>query len=191
MITIEAPKIPTGQLPAMPKLSRADIRRAQKANSKKDAKFYVSREELAKMVQKASDRRVAEMYPETQERIFNTLMTSFFYVLHESEGYGEKRLIRVRKAWDGVLKTCITPDPDGLPYLRFEDMASYLADRYNGLDINKSECIKADESNVEALFREKYRIGVKAFYEFLMQRGHEDAANDVREWWKEAWEAEQ
>ena len=168
------------------KMNRAEQRRLQKKTQKAAGKHYVTNAEYAKAVE-LSVRKVLDMnVPQIRKRMFETLMTSFFYVMMDKEGYGEKRLFRLKSEWLDVLKLMVTADPDGLPYLGFADMAEEVRRKFPGLTIDADENIEADKEMLEN-FRDKYRIGVKTFHEFLAQRGHEDAAKDVRDWWSDAW----
>lgn len=93
---------------------------------------------LTKMQITASLEKVQETWREVVANIYANMLTCFLYSLNETEGFGKKRIKRIKEAYDKYVLNAVDLDYLGEHYVKISDYAKELNDKYNlGIDVSR------------------------------------------------------
>ena len=123
---------------------------------------------------KVSEKKIREDYNLIARKTVMNIMASALWTLHDSYGFGKKRLSEFKNAFEKVVKDVSDLDYLGQRYIRLEDFAVELNERYDlGIDV---ECVAACQ-DVYDNGDKRYRMcKIDLVLEELRNNGFEDAA---------------
>ena len=102
------------------------------------------------------------------------IMASALWTLHDSYGFGKKRLAEFKIAFEKVVKDVSDLDYLGQRYVRLEDFAVELNERYDlGIDV---ECVAACQDVYDKGDSNFGKFRTKDLLKELRNNGFEDAA---------------
>jgi hypothetical protein len=85
-----------------------------------------------------SDKMYREFWQSMSENIYNNMLATTLYVLTEKFGYGKTRLERFRNEYDEAVQNTLDLDYMGDHWVKLEDYAVYLNEKYSlGLDVER------------------------------------------------------
>lgn len=109
------------------------------------------------------------------------------YVLNRNFGFGEIRLKRFLENVDYLYQTVDRMDPYGYKMISYFEMYDSMKDKYH-LDLNEKYYKDMDEGADQNNRGMKYHMAITTFYTWLKKEGHFDAAEDLKEYFEEAFE---
>lgn len=87
----------------------------------------------------ASDKQLADMWGALSDNIGQNMLTTVVWVLHDTFGFGQKRLQQFMTEFDKAAANLMSLDYMGEHYVTLEDYAVELNQKYNlGLDVIKA-----------------------------------------------------
>lgn len=124
----------------------------------------------------ASDKQLADMWGALSDNIGQNMITTVVWVLHDTFGFGQKRLQQFMTEFDKATANLMSLDYMGEHYVTLEDYAVELNQKYNlGLDVIKAT-LATDMAD-----KQDARVGnvdkVTGIINALRLAGHEDAAS--------------
>ena len=135
----------------------------------------IKRRGVTKVDLYCTDKVLDDTWNGISENIFNNILITALYVLHNQYGFGKDRLNKFLDALQKATDTLLDLDYMGEHYATLEDYAVELNEKYKlGLDVNRAAaCMDvADQKNPEYK-NEKYVNGIIGA---LRLAGYEDAA---------------
>ncbi len=123
---------------------------------------------------KVSEKKIREDYDLIAKKTVMNIMASVLWTLHDSYGFGKKRLAEFKNAFEKVVRDVSDLDYLGQRYVRLEDFAVELNERYDlGIDV---ECVAACQEVYDS-GEEKFRMcKVDRIIRELKENGFADAA---------------
>ena len=123
----------------------------------------------------ASDKQLNDMWGALSDNIGQNMLTTVAWVLHDTFGFGQKRLQQFMNEFDKATSNLISLDYMGEHYVTLEDYAVELNQKYDlGLDVIKAT-LATDMAD-----KQDARVGkvdkVTGIINALRLAGHEDAA---------------
>ncbi len=123
----------------------------------------------------ASDKQLADMWGALSDNIGQNMLATIVWVLHDTFGFGQKRLQQFMTEFDKATANLMSLDYMGEHYVTLEDYAVELNQKYNlGLDVIKAT-LATDMAD-----KQDARVGnvdkVTGIINALRLAGHEDAA---------------
>ena len=123
----------------------------------------------------ASDKRLNDMWGALSDNIGQNMLTTAVWVLHDTFGFGQKRLQQFMTEFDKATANLMNLDYMGEHYVTLEDYAVELNRKYDlGLDVIKAT-LATDMAD-----KQDARVGnvdkVTGIINALRLAGHEDAA---------------
>lgn len=107
------------------------------------------------------------------------MLTVTCMTLHDTYGFGKKRLVAFKKAFDKKTNETLDLDSIGGHWVTLEDYANYLNEEY-GLGIDAARCEKCQKSYDSG--NENYRMAkVDKIISILEAGGFKDAAQYLNE----------
>lgn len=124
----------------------------------------------------ASDKQLNDMWGALSDNIGQNMITTVVWVLHDTFGFGQKRLQQFMTEFDKATANLMSLDYMGEHYVTLEDYAVELNQKYNlGLDVIKAT-LATDMAD-----KQDARVGnvdkVTGIINALRLAGHEDAAS--------------
>lgn len=123
----------------------------------------------------ASDKQLNDMWGALSDNIGQNMLTTVAWVLHDTFGFGQKRLQQFMNEFDKATSNLISLDYMGEHYVTLEDYAIELNKKYDlGLDVIKATLATdmADKQDARVGNTDK----VTGIINALRLAGHEDAA---------------
>lgn len=123
----------------------------------------------------ASDKQLNDMWGALSDNIGQNMLTTVAWVLHDTFGFGQKRLQQFMTEFDKATSDLMNLDYMGEHYVTLEDYAVELNQKYDlGLDVIKTavETEMFDENNPKYRNTDK----VTGIINALRLAGYEDAA---------------
>lgn len=106
--------------------------------------------------------------------VYHCMMSTIFFVLHDTFGFGGKRLKRLKSKYDKVLGDIYNLDYMGEHYTRYEDYSVYLNQKYDmGFDTDRIAALQTIHDGKDSRYK---RCDVGQVIEELRNNGFEDAA---------------
>ncbi len=91
---------------------------------------------ILKAPMRFTQKQIDEFWRELSLNVYNNMLASFAYALHVGFGFGKERLQRLKKIFDEKVKNTIDLDWMGDHYVKLEDYALEMNEKYDlGLDI--------------------------------------------------------
>lgn len=123
----------------------------------------------------ASDKQLADMWGALSDNIGQNMLTTVAWVLHDTFGFGQKRLQQFMTEFDRATSNLMSLDYMGEHYVTLEDYAVELNQKYDlGLDVIKAT-LATDMAD-----KQDARVGnvdkVTGIINALRLAGYEDAA---------------
>lgn len=109
---------------------------------------------LLKLPLSMTERQMEEIYENLTANIYNNMLSIALFALHDSFKFGKGRIRKFKDEFDKLTLATVDLDYMGQHYVRFEDFALEMNERYDtGIDISRVAANTAaiDESRV--LFR--------------------------------------
>ena len=79
---------------------------------------------------------------ELSTNLYNSMLSTFMYTLHDVFGFAKSRLDKLKEAFDKNVGNVFNLDWVGDNYVRFEDFAKYLNSKYGyNFDVNRISAI--------------------------------------------------
>lgn len=82
-----------------------------------------------------SSKEAKKYYDNVSRNVYNNMLTGMLYALHDTFGFGKKRLDRLKAAFDRIVMCTQDLDYMGEHYVKLEDFAIELNEKYE-LDID-------------------------------------------------------
>ena len=129
---------------------------------------------ILKLPVTVSEKKMHEYFGTIARNLYNNTLTAVAYTLHNSYGFGRKRIHKFKEAFDKTVQYTLDLDYLGGHFVRLEDYAIELNEKYDlGIDIN-----------IVAVCQEKYdkdddryrMCRVDSIIDSLRKNGFADAA---------------
>lgn len=86
---------------------------------------------------KFTTKQMDEFYQYVSTNLYNNMLTTVLYTLHDAYGFGAKRIKDFKRAFDKSVGDTMNLDYMGEHYVRLEDYAVEINDKFNlGLNVN-------------------------------------------------------
>lgn len=133
---------------------------------------------ILKMDVWARKSEVEELHQNIAKNIYQTVMVTMLYTLHDIFGFGKVRLKKLKDAFDKTTKDIVDLDYWGEHYVTFQDYAKFLNDNYE-FDFDE-EAIKSIESNTNSSNPDYKRCELSGICNLLERNGFKDAAQFLK-----------
>ena len=121
-----------------------------------------------------TEKDMDEIFNELSRNLYNNTLTAVAWTLHDIYGFGKKRIIDFKKAFDKIVEATLDLDYLGGHYVKLEDFALELNERYNlGIDIARVAFCQDSHDEKEEKFR---MCKVERIIRELKENGFADAA---------------
>lgn len=138
----------------------------------------IRRRGITKAPLKFTQKQIDEFVEYCSRNLYANMLSTFCYALHEVYGFGKDRIDRLRAYTDKMIDDVMNLDYMGEHYVRLEDYAIELNEKYNlGIDVEKIASCQAvqDESqnsnyhtgNVDRIIEELAAAGFTEASEWL------------------------
>ena len=117
---------------------------------------------------------VEQLHRTVSENVYMSMLSTVMYILHDTFGFGKKRLDQMKLEFDKKVKNIEDLDWMGEHYVRFEDYGIYLNEKY-GYEFDVDRIAALQDIQDEQDKRVK-RCDVGQVIEELRNNGFEDAA---------------
>ena len=123
--------------------------------------------------------QIQEFWDDLSKNLYTTMLTVTCMTLHDAYGFGKKRLVEFKKAFDKKTNETLDLDSIGSHWVTLEDYANYLNEEY-GLGIDATRCEKCQKNYDSG--NENYRMAkVDKIISILEAGGFKDAAQYLNE----------
>ncbi len=112
------------------------------------------------------------------DKVIATMLPTLMFCLHDTFGFGKKRLLQFKEAFMQRCKMLYELDPLGGHYETIEDYANELRDKY-GLEFDTESIEQVAEENKKDDKNKRY-AELDYVLEFLERRGFAEAAEEIR-----------
>lgn len=127
---------------------------------------------------KFTAKQIDEFYQEISAYMYNNMLTTVCYTLHESFGFGSKRMQSFKAAFDRNVQYTLDLDYMGEHYVKLSDYAAELNEKFNmGIDISR---VAASQSSYDEKDNNFRKCEVETVIRELMEHGFFDAADFLR-----------
>ncbi len=121
-----------------------------------------------------SEKQVRELYQIMSQNVYVNMLTAMMWTVHNSFGFGKKRLEQLRKDYNRNVEIITDLDYMGQHYVRLQDYAVELNQKYDlGLDIER---IAACETQYDETNERTRMCRIDRVLEVLRSEGFEAAA---------------
>ena len=121
-----------------------------------------------------TEKDMDELFNELSRNLYNNTLTAVAWTLHDIYGFGKKRIIDFKQAFDKTVQAALDLDYLGGHYVKLEDFAAELNERYNlGIDITRVAFCQDSYDEKEEMFR---MCKVERIIRELKENGFADAA---------------
>ncbi|MBR3762215.1 MAG: hypothetical protein IKK59_05675 [Lachnospiraceae bacterium] len=121
-----------------------------------------------------SEKQVRELYHIMSQNVYVNMLTAMMWTVHESFGFGKKRLEQLREDYNRNVEIITDLDYMGQHYIRLQDYAVELNQKYDlGLDIER---IAACETQFDEKDERTRMCQIDRVLEMLRSGGYEAAA---------------
>ena len=128
---------------------------------------------------KVNGKTLREDYNLIARKTVMNIMSSALWALHDTFGFGRKRLMRYKEAFENVVKDVCDLDYLGERYVRLEDFAVELNERYNlGIDV---ECVAACQDVYDKRDPEYRSCKIDRVLQELRNGGYKEAAEFIEQ----------
>lgn len=127
-----------------------------------------------------SEEKRVELGRMLSDRILGTFTPAVMFTLHDTFGFGKKRLLRWKDAFMKCCSLLGTCDPLGVPYEGIKDYAAFLRDRY-GIEFDWDTISEVQQENNAA---HQQICSLEYVVNLLKEHGHVDAAMLLEEYGK-------
>lgn len=129
---------------------------------------------LLKLPLTMTESQMDEIYENLTANIYNNMLSIALFVLHDSFQFGKIRIRRFKDAFDKLTLDTVDLDYLGQHYVRFEDFALEMNERYDtGIDISR---VAAMTTVIDAKRPDYHYCHVDTVLKNLREGGFEDAA---------------
>lgn len=123
--------------------------------------------------------QIQEFWDDLSKNLYTTMLTVTCMTLRDTYGFGKKRLVEFKKAFDKKTNETLDLDSIGGHWVTLEDYANYLNEEY-GLGIDATRCEKCQKNYDSG--NENYRMAkVDKIISILETGGFKDAAQYLNE----------
>lgn len=137
----------------------------------------IKKRNITKMTLTASERDMDYCFNQLSKNLYNNSLTAVAYTLHDSFGFGKKRLHEFKKAFDKTVEATYDLDYIGEHYVRLEDYAIEMNEKYD-LGINAANVAVCQDLHDKD--DPRYRMcKVERVIEELRAAGFKDAAEFI------------
>lgn len=139
----------------------------------------IKRRGISKVPIKITESQMNAMLAYLSRNLYANLLSTFGYGLHELYGFGEKRIKRLIKYIDVMVKNTFDMDYMGEHYIRLEDYAIELNEKYHlGIDV---EAIASCQTVVDEEEKSGFHYAkIEKILEVLEEAGFPDASEYLR-----------
>ena len=119
---------------------------------------------------------VAELHKMVSENVYMSMLSTVMFVLHDTFGFGKKRLDLMKSDFDKKIENISDLDWLGNNYVRFEDYGVYLNEKFGyEFDVDRIAVLhdRQDEQN---------KLKGKCDVQILIRRLKDAGFNDAAEW---------
>lgn len=139
-----------------------------------ELKKDIRKRNLLKVDIRMSERQMQEMYEELSAHVYNNMLVGMLYAIHDCYQFGKVRIKKVKDTFDKLVMDTIDLDYMGQHYVRLEDFAVELNEKYNlGIDISR---VVASEESFDARRPDYHYCHVDRVLKELRENGFADAA---------------
>lgn len=106
---------------------------------------------ILKAPMKFTNKQISEFWSELSQNLYYNMLTTMAYTLHEAFGFGKSRLHKAKAEFDRYALNAIDLDWMGEHYVKLEDYAIELNEKYDlGLDVARiAACQDAQERSTD------------------------------------------
>lgn len=127
---------------------------------------------------KFTAKQIKEFYSEISTNLYNNMLTTVCYTLNNSFGFGAKRIRDFKEAFDEHVKYTLDLDYMGEHYVKLEDYAVELNEKFNmGIDVSRVAISQDTYDEKDERFR---TCKVDRVITELMDHGFSEAAEFLR-----------
>lgn len=125
-----------------------------------------------------TQKQIDEYWDMLSANIYNNMLTAVCYTLNYCYGFGAKRIAEFKKKYDSVVQDALDLDYMGEHYVKLEDFAVELNEKFNiGIDIAR---VAMCQDSYDVYDRKYHMANADRLVEELMEAGFIDAS----EWLK-------
>lgn len=129
---------------------------------------------LLKFAITVTEKEMDETYRDMNALIYHTLITGVLWTLHDMYTFGKKRLKEFKEAFDKTVEDTFDLDYMGEHYIRLEDFAVELNQRYDlGIDIPRVAVVQESYDKRNSKY---HMLRAERVIQELREAGYPDAA---------------
>lgn len=129
---------------------------------------------LLKFAITVTEKEMDETYRDMNALIYHTLITGVLWTLHDMYAFGKKRLKEFKEAFDKTVEDTFDLDYMGEHYVRLEDFAVELNQRYDlGIDIPRVAVVQESYDKRNSNY---HMLRTERVIQELREAGYPDAA---------------
>lgn len=91
----------------------------------------IKRRNILKLPLNMPAKNVEKYYNAIRANVYNNMLTAMLYAMHDTFGFGKKRLDRLKSAFDKLVASALDLDYMGEHYVKLEDFAVELNEKYD------------------------------------------------------------
>lgn len=115
-----------------------------------------------------------ELFNELSKNLYNNTLTAVAWTLHTVYGFGKKRIVEFKKAFDKTVQYTLDLDYLGGHFVKLEDFAVELNEKYDlGIDVNRVAYCQDNHDEKEQNYR---MCKIDRVLQGLREGGFEEAA---------------
>lgn len=138
----------------------------------------MKRRNILRAPMKFTTKQMKEFYDEISANLYNNMLTAVCYTLHDSFGFGPKRIKDFKAAYDKNVEWTLDLDYMGEHYVKLEDYAVELNEKFNmGIDVSRVAMCQDSFDEKDERFG---RCRIDGVIAELMDNGFFDAAEYLR-----------
>lgn len=132
---------------------------------------------ITKLTLTATERDMDYCFNQLSKNLYNNALTAVAYTLHDSFGFGKKRLQEFKKAFDKNVEATFDLDYIGEHYVRLEDYAIEINEKYDlGINVAQVSVCQDLHDKDDPRYR---RCKVERIIEELQNAGFNEAAEFI------------
>lgn len=137
----------------------------------------IKKRNLLKLPLRITEKEIDNWFKETSSNMYNNMLTAVAYTLHNDFGFGRKRISDFKESYDKNVKYTLDLDYMGEHYVRLEDFALDMNEKYNlGIDVNR---VAASQEYHDIKDEEYRKCKVDRVIKELAEAGFKEAADFI------------